>query len=59
MSAGRTYTLEERKAIVRDARDTAAKLLEKLEELAHLEGVGVHEISFEGTRVDDTTNAPD
>lgn len=57
MSAARSYTLAERKAIVQEARDTAAKLLEKLEELAHIEGVGVNEISLEGTRVDDTTNA--
>lgn len=35
----RSYTLEERRAIVQEAKATAAKLLQKLETLAYMEGV--------------------
>ena len=48
---GRAYTFEERRAIVQEAKDTALKLLEKLEVLAHMEGV--HENFLEGTQAND------
>ena len=45
----RSYTLEERRAIVQEARQTAARLLEKLETLALMEG------AHEGLVVDERT----
>lgn len=49
---GSPYTQAERRAIVEEARRTAQKLLEKLELLAYLDGVGNAAVARERTQGD-------